>query len=173
MKQLQRYDREKAVEYAQRWALSHNPVYANYEDYGGDCTNYISQCVKAGNVPFDNNGNDVLKKWYWYSEYSRTPTWSAAEPFYKYIIGNNNENTQNVGIYTRLSSYNELELGDIVQLLYDGRAYHNMMITEVVLEGDYLVDYLVCQHTYNLLNYPLSMKEGEKRYIKILGYYSW
>lgn len=173
MKELQMYDREKAVEYAQRWALSHNPAYNNYEDYGGDCTNYISQCVKAGNIPFDNDGSDVLKKWYWYSDYSRTPTWTAAEPFYKYIIGNNNENTQNFGVYARLANYNELELGDIVQLIYEGRAYHNMIVTEIILDGDYLVDYLICQHTYDLLNYPLSLKEGERRYIKILGYYNW
>ena len=46
-----------------------------------------------------------------------------------------------------------------------------MIITEVVLDGDYLVDYLEAQHTYDLLDYPLSLKEGEQRYIKILGYY--
>ena len=46
-----------------------------------------------------------------------------------------------------------------------------MIITDVILEGNYLIDYLICQHTYDLLNYPLSMKQGEKRYIKILGYY--
>ena len=50
-------------------------------------------------------------------------------------------------------------------------AYHNMIISEVILEGDYLIDYLICQHTYDLLDYPLSLKEGERRYIKILGYY--
>ena len=36
---------------------------------------------------------------------------------------------------------------------------------------EYLIDYLICQHTYDLLDYPLSLKEGERRYIKILGYY--
>ncbi len=82
---LQIYDREKAVAYARKWALSHNPVFGNYENYGGDCTNFISQCIHAGNIPFDHDGKNVLEKWYWYSEYSRTPTWTAAEPFYKYI----------------------------------------------------------------------------------------
>lgn len=171
MKQLQEYDREKAVAYARQWALSHNPAFANYENYGGDCTNFISQCIHAGNIPFDHDGKNVLEKWYWYSEYSRTPTWTAAEPFYKYITGNNSEKTQNFGIYARDAEYNELEIGDIAQLVFDSNAYHTMIITQVILDGDYLVDYLESQHTYDLLDYPLSLKEGERRYIKILGYY--
>ncbi|MGL4914034.1 MAG: amidase domain-containing protein [Romboutsia sp.] len=173
MKQIKEYDRDSAVAYARKWALSHNPKYANYEDYGGDCTNYISQCIKVGNIPFDNVGKDVLKKWYWYSDNYRTPTWSAADPFYKYITGNNKKGTDNFGIYARLADYNELEIGDLVQLIHDGKAYHTMIITKVILDGEYLSDYLVCQHTYNLLDYPLSLKQGEKRYIKILGYYNW
>lgn len=172
MNKLQIYDREKAVAYARKWALSHNPVFGNYENYGGDCTNFISQCIHAGNIPFDHNGKNVLEKWYWYSEYSRTPTWTAAEPFYKYITGNNNSNTQKIGIYARDASYNELEIGDIVQLTFEGNAYHTMIITDVVLDEEYLVDYLEAQHTYDLLDYPLSLKEGVQRYIKILGYYS-
>ena len=104
-----------------------------------------------------------LKQRYWYSDNSRTPTWTAAEPFYKYLTSNNNDNTSNYGIYARLANYNELELGDIVQLIYEGRAYHNMIITDVILEGDYLIDYLICQHTSDLLNYPLSLKKEERR----------
>ena len=165
------YDREYARDYARRWALGRNPAYKDYELWGGDCTNFISQCLRSGNIPMDYNGENVLEKWYWNSDKSRTPTWTAAQPFYRYIIGNNTENTKNFGIYARLAQYNELEIGDIVQLVYDNNAYHNMMVTEVILDGEYLIDYLICQHTYDLLDYPLSMKEGERRYIKILGYY--
>lgn len=167
-----KYDRKSAVEYATKWALSRNTQYKDYENWGGDCTNYISQCVHAGGIPFDNTGNNILKQWYWYNDNNRTPSWTGAEPFYKYLITNNSEETQNYGIYAKEVSYNELQPGDIVQLLYeDNLAYHNMIITKVILEGRYLLDYLICQHTYDLLNYPLSMKEGKKRYLKILGYY--
>lgn len=172
MKMLTPYSREEAVSYAQKWALGRNPAYMDYEEWGGDCTNYISQCIKAGKIPLDNIGNDIMKKWYWYSDFERTPSWTAAEAFYQYIIGNNTENTDKFGIYTRIANYDELELGDLVQLVYDGRAYHTMIVTKIILEGEYLLDYLICQHTYDLLNYPLSLKEGERRYIKILGYYN-
>jgi len=173
VKKFETYDREAAVAYAKRWALGRNPEYKDYENWGGDCTNFISQCIRAGNIPLDHSGNSPINKWYWYSDKERTPTWTASEPFYKYITGNNKEGTENYGIYAVEVDYNQLEIGDIVQLTYEGRAYHNMIISEVILEGDYLIDYLVCQHTYDLLNYPLSLKEGDKRYIKILGYYDW
>ena len=172
MSTLEHYDREAAVNYAKRWALGRNPAYMDYELWGGDCTNFISQCLRSGGIPLDFNGSDVLKQWYWINDNKRTPTWTAAEPFYKYIIGNNKEGTSNFGIYAREASYNELEIGDIIQLVYDNNAYHNMIVSKVILEGKYLVDYLVCQHTYDLLDYPLSLKEGERRYIKILGYYN-
>lgn len=173
MKNLNEYDRDKAVSYARKWALSYNPMYKNYDNYGGDCTNYISQCLKAGNIPFDNFGTNVIQKWYWYSDELRTPTWTAAEPFYKYIVGNNIEKSYNFGIYAREANYNELELGDIVQLVFEGKAYHTMIITDIILDGEFLIDYHICQHTYNLKDYPLSLKEGEKRYTKILGYYEY
>lgn len=172
MKILQEYDRDAAVRYAQRWALGRNPRYKDYEDFGGDCTNFISQCLVAGKIPMDNYGGDILKKWFWYGDKLRTPSWTAAEPFYQYIIGNNIDKSENFGIYARNAEYNELEKGDVVQLIYDGRAYHSMIISEVILDGEYLIDYLECQHTYDLLNYPLGLKIGEKRYIKILGWYS-
>ena len=160
MANLVSYNRESAAKYAMKWALSRNSAYRDYEEWGGDCTNFISQCVHAGGIPFDHNGNNILKQWYWYSDISRTPSWTGAEPFYKYIIGNNSKDTQNFGI------------GDIVQLVYeDNLAYHNMIISDIILDGDFLVDYLICQHTYDLLNYPLSLKAGDRRYIKIFGYY--
>lgn len=47
MKEIQ-YDRKKAVEYAQKWAYKRNPNYYNYDAIGGDCTNFVSQCIFAG-----------------------------------------------------------------------------------------------------------------------------
>ena len=45
---LQPYDRAAAVVYAHRWAFKRNPAYYDYEEIGGDCTNYASQCLYAG-----------------------------------------------------------------------------------------------------------------------------
>ncbi len=55
--------------------------------------------------------------------------------------------------------------------MYSGKAYHTMIITDVLFKkGKFVLDYLICQHTSNLKDYPLSEKIGERRYIKIHGY---
>jgi AraC family cel operon transcriptional repressor len=42
------YDRESAVMYAHEWAYRRNPRFYDFEKIGGDCTNFISQCIYAG-----------------------------------------------------------------------------------------------------------------------------
>lgn len=165
------YDRISAVQYAMKWALSRNPEYKDYEDLGGDCTNFISQCMHAGKIPMDNIGKNIITQWYWYSDKERTPSWTGAQFFYNYFLNNNKEGTSNFGAYASYTDYYNLELGDLVQLIDGERAYHTMIVTEKIYYNDMVVDYLVCQHSMDLLNYPLSYKIGEKRYIKIFGYY--
>ena len=63
MKQFYDYNREAAVAYAKKWALGRNPAYKDYELLGGDCTNYISQSLHAGGIPFDHNGEEYKKKY--------------------------------------------------------------------------------------------------------------
>ena len=43
-----KYDRNKVVEYAEKWAYSINPKYYNFNLIGGDCTSFVSQCIFAG-----------------------------------------------------------------------------------------------------------------------------
>ena len=43
-----KYNRLKAVEYAKRWAYKRNPKYYNFDEIGGDCTSFISQCIYEG-----------------------------------------------------------------------------------------------------------------------------
>ena len=44
------YDREAAVEYAEKWGESANGYYPDYRGANGDCTNFVSQCLEAGGV---------------------------------------------------------------------------------------------------------------------------
>ena len=45
---IKEYDRTKAITYAQNWALKSNPAFYHFGGKGGDCTNFISQCLLAG-----------------------------------------------------------------------------------------------------------------------------
>ena len=44
------YDAAKAVSYARQYCSNYNPKYANYAKDGGDCANFVSQCLKAGGM---------------------------------------------------------------------------------------------------------------------------
>lgn len=46
------YNASNAVTYARRWANGYNPAYEQYS-YQGDCTNFVSQCAKAGGMPMN------------------------------------------------------------------------------------------------------------------------
>jgi Putative amidase domain len=64
--------------------------YFNYEKSGGDCTNFVSHCLKAG-------GWIPVNTWHWNSNgtscesdmtsCARSPSWSGAAPFFKYLTG--------------------------------------------------------------------------------------
>ena len=49
------YNRIAARDYARKWwgpyTSNYNPAYNNYVGKGGDCANFVSQCVYAGGVP--------------------------------------------------------------------------------------------------------------------------
>ena len=42
------YNAANAVAYARQWWNSFNPAYYNYDNQGGDCANFVSQCLIAG-----------------------------------------------------------------------------------------------------------------------------
>ena len=46
------YDAAAAVRYARTYCSNYNTGYANYRDMGGDCANFVSQCMKAGGMNF-------------------------------------------------------------------------------------------------------------------------
>lgn len=43
------YNRIAAVLYARRWGNARNPAYYNFDELGGDCTNFASQSMELFN----------------------------------------------------------------------------------------------------------------------------
>lgn len=59
------YDPAKAIEYANIWWNGRNtPLYQNYDDLGGDCAAFVSQCLIAGGIDLSEgtNGNGAYVK---------------------------------------------------------------------------------------------------------------
>lgn len=120
------YDRSAAVEYAEKWAYKRNPKYYSFNGIGGDCTNFVSQCVFAG--------TDVMNYaptfgWYYISTTDRSASWTGVEYLYNFLIGNVKGIGDGSGPFAEEVAADKTEIGDIIQL---GRVndsfYHSMII---------------------------------------------
>lgn len=155
------YDRVKATKYAHKWALKRNSAYYDFENIGGDCTNFVSQCIYEGSRIM--NFTPVMG-WYYRSVSDRTPSWSGVEQLYNFLVNN-----KSVGPYAHIVSEKELKLGDIVQLgTFDGHFYHSLFITSTVPQ------ILVTAHTFDAYNKSLlSYSYDVARFIHIDGVRIW
>ncbi len=157
------YDRAKALAYARKWAFSRNPAYYNFNELGGDCTNYASQCLFAG-VGIMNFTLDL--GWYYRSLRDRAAAWTGVEYFYNFLIGNLVGIGDGSGPFAEEVELNCLEIGDFVQFgRSTGDYYHTPVI--VGFRGDMP---LVAAHSYDVYARPLNTYAFDRiRGIHILG----
>ena len=138
------YRRAHALEYADVWWDRRNPLFSDYSAIGGDCTNFVSQCLFAGCCRM-NFKKDV--GWYYRSDADRSPSWTGVEFLYRFLLGN-----PDVGPYGEEVGLSSAELGDIIQLgRRDGTFYHSLLLTGYSKDGP-----LVTAHTNDVKNRPLS-----------------
>ena len=52
------YNPTAAISYAEQWAYRRNPQYHDYSNEGGDCANFVSQCLIAGGFSTAGCDND-------------------------------------------------------------------------------------------------------------------
>lgn len=152
------YEREKALLYAERYAFSQNPIFGNFREIGGNCTNFVSQCVYAGSCKMNYT---KTFGWYYISLEQRAPAWTGVEYFYNFMVGNNG-----VGPYGKEATRDECEIGDVIQLGKTNEGfYHTLLI--VGFDND---DILVSAQTDDAFRRPLSSYTYDvARFIKILG----
>lgn len=115
------YDRIEAVEYAKKWAYFRNPEFYNFQNLGGDCTNFASQCLYAGSKTMN------YPSWYYYNQNDRSPSWTSVEFLYDFLIKNNSlgPRGEDVGIES-------VRVGDIIQLNFgNDRFEHTLVITKL------------------------------------------
>lgn len=152
------YRRELAVAYAAKYAFSQNPLFGNFAGIGGNCTNFVSQCIYAGSCKMNYT---KTFGWYYISLDERSPSWTGVEYFYNFMTTNGG-----VGPYGRAVSADETEIGDVVQLAKaDGDFYHTLII--VGFDGE---EILVAAQTNDAYGKPLSEYEYDiSRFLKIDG----
>ena len=160
------YNRQNAVRYALTYALNPNPSYrylAVHGDGGGDCTNFMSQCLKAGGAPFSYN-----KQPWWYRKNASninkdtwSVSWAVAHSLY-WMLKIRGQNKAAGLSAMEVQDIDDLELGDLIQYEdYKGLIYHSAMVTAFTYDKGEKVP-LISQHTYDARNTTYIKEKAKK-----------
>lgn len=152
------YFRDRAVMYARKYAFVRNPLFFSFAGIGGNCTNFVSQCVLAGSCVMNYT---PIFGWYYLSTNRRSASWTGVQYFYNFITQNTDVGP--FGIDVPLS---EAEVGDVIQLQNaDGIFYHTIIISEI-RDGEIYI----CANSNDARDKPLSdYNYAALRVIHILG----
>lgn len=159
------YTVANAIAYARRWALDRNPLFENYTGRGGDCTNFVSQCILAGSCKM-NFTKDF--GWYYLSDTCRAPAWTGVEFFYDFMtqIPEFLNANRGIGPFGTEITLTSVRAGDVLQLANElGDFYHTLFVS-AVSDGEIYV----CAHSDDAIDRPLSSYNyTNARAIRILG----
>lgn len=154
------YNRQAAVNYANKWAYRRNPQYYDYEDIGGDCTNFASQCLFAGSGVMN---YEPVFGWYYIDANNKSPSWTGVEFLYNFLVSNRTR-----AVFAIPTSRDGVIPGDIIQLANEnGQFYHTLFVTETVRGRIY-----VAAHSYNTRRRRLdTYRYADARFLHIVGVY--
>ena len=160
------YDRRAAVAYAHAWAYRRNPFYYDYNEIGGDCTNFASQCLYAG-AGVMNFTPDY--GWYYIDANQKAPAWTGVDYFYRYLI----RNDQSAGPFAQEAVLAQMQPGDFVQLrAFNAPAFTHTAVVVRVGRRPNLSNVLVAAHSSDTDYKPLrTYSFSAIRFLHILGVY--
>lgn len=161
-----KYDRPKVLQYAKRWAYDRNPKFYNFDDVGGDCTSFASQCIFAGAKIMNyslNNG------WYYINGNKKSPSWTGVDFLYKFLTNN-----KLVGPYGKNVNQEEVQVGDIAQISFDGEKFAHSLVIVKIENINNLNGIYIASHTFDSYNKKISEYALRKiRFIHIEGVRKW
>ena len=159
----EKYDRDAAVAYAQKYALNYNPEYNDYTNGGGDCMNFVSQCIHAGGMPMKTQG--LL----WYGSKKKTcAAWRGVDSFLRFIRKTFGSPRLLIECFETPEG---LKKGDFVFTVPDGdpgvitrNPSHIVILSEDYDGGE---DLIICGHTENQPNKTKTRRDRRCTYIHI------
>ena len=163
MPDIRPYDRAAAVAYAHRWAHSRKPDYYNFDEIGGDCTSFASQCLYAGAGVM--NFTPTFG-WYYRNIRDRAPAWTGVPYFYNFLT----RTAASRGPFAVQAPLEQAQPGDFVQLRFASDAPFTHTPVVVAVLGQTPEEILVAAHSLDSDYRPLSTYPYEAlRLIHILG----
>ncbi len=170
---LHEYDREAAVAYARAHVDERSGEWHDYSGEGGNCQNFVSQCLLAGGIPMDTDGPE---RWKWYGEALSdtseeagcTLSWINVDYFYAYARDNRGS-----GLAAQTdAAFDSGQPGDLIMMGTPEDWNHMVIISEVVKdENGRTIDYMICSNTTDVQDFPASAYPSPCRsLIRILGW---
>ena len=157
------YSREKAVEYAMKWAFKRNPYYFNFDKFGGDCTNFTSQVVLAGGGIMNYT---PVYGWYYINSQKRTASWTGVNYLCNFLTEN-----KGIGPFAEQVDAKDIKLGDIVQLSFGGAPNYNHSLVVIKTGSNLsLENMLIATHTEDRVDWPITNYSwSDIRFLHICG----
>ena len=153
------YSRIVARDYALKYALGRNKNFYDFSRIGGDCTNFVSQCIFAGTGKMDYSKDG----WFYVNLDKRTPSWTGVEELASYLLHNNH-----VVVKAKEIAMEDIQTGDVIQLKRDGRFYHSLFVTKVDYPVLSMADIFVSCHSADRLNARLnSFMFEQAKFLKV------
>ena len=146
------YNRQKVYDYAKKWSYDRNPKYYNYDSIGGDCTNFGSQCIFAGCNQMNYSKNNG---WYYINGNNKSPSWTGVEFLFNFLTSN-----KGLGPKGDVANINTLDIGDIVQLSFNGTTFSHTLI--VIKNGLSVYDTLIAAHTDDVFGKSVAQYSFQK-----------
>lgn len=156
LRRLSGYSPSRAVSYAHRWVNSFSSEYRNFDKVGGDCTNFVSQCLVAGGVRQTKPGGvqepilNTIHNWFG-NKFSNSTAFIRVADFHSYwaprVPDANYEGDTTVS--------RNGNLGDVVQFrrAKTGTRWHSMIITKKTNGVVYLSGHSQPRYDYAISNY--------------------
>ncbi|WNF00464.1 amidase domain-containing protein [Streptomyces luomodiensis] len=132
------YDYAAMASYAEKYWQNYNTAYRKFNDDGGDCTNFVSQALKAGGWAHQSGDYDDYHSW-WYDTSYQSTSWVGANEWSWFTLDSKRA--------TNLANVYDMGVGDVMQMDFDkdGSKDHTMVVTYRSASG---VPYL----TYHSVN---------------------
>lgn len=160
-------DRNEMVTYAHNNANTRPSQWGNFDDNGGDCTNFVSQVIYAGSNGVMDSSGDL--QWYYNSYNDRAASWTSVSSLFNYLTRNTGRGPQGELATTSMFYYG-MQVGDIIQIDFnsDGTFAHSTTI--VRFQAGFPTGTLVAAHTSDADNKSINDYVGSKRWIHLTGY---
>lgn len=163
MRSIIPYDREAAVAYAHKWAFGRNPLYYDYEELGGDCTNFASQCLYAGTGVMNFT---PTYGWYYIDPNQKAPAWTGVVYFRNFL----RREESSPGPFAIETDLDQLLPGDFIQFNFKGEVFSHTPIVVQVGSPATPENVLLAAHSYDADYRPLNTYVYQNiRFLHILG----